>query len=279
LGYFTASDGVRIAYSDEGAGRPLVLLHGLMAHKGFFREQQSLARDFRLITIDLRGHGESRAPAAGLSVERLADDVAGLVETLDLEGAVGIGWSLGASVLWHVLAGPAGSRFDGAVVVDMTPRVMNDGSWTHGLDPETCDARRSAMNEDYKAFASQAGQAIFAQPISAERRADADWSSGELARNDPAAIIALWDSLVALDVRPLLGRIDHPTLVIHGAHSQLYDAATAAYLVRALPNARAVEFAASGHAPQIEEPELFNHTIRDFADELSRAPVRHSHQI
>jgi pimeloyl-ACP methyl ester carboxylesterase len=273
LRHFTASDGVSIAYRDEGAGRPLVLLHGLMAHGGFFRAQRELEREFRLLTIDLRGHGLSPALAESLTVERLGADVTELVEALDLEGAVGIGWSLGATVLWHVLAGPAGDRFDGSVVVDMTARVMNDSSWSLGLDPEACEARSAAMKADFQAFAAQAGQAIFAQPVSAERQPDADWASAEFARNDPAAIIALWQSLVALDARALLGRIDHPTLVIHGARSQLYDRATADHLVRSLADAREVEFEASGHAPQIEQALLFNRTIREFAAELTRSPA------
>lgn len=277
--FFTASDGARIAYRDEGAGQPLVFLHGLMAHGGFFGAQQELAHDFRLITIDLRGHGRSPAPLASLSVERLGEDVAGLVEELELEGAIGIGWSLGAALLWQMLAGPAGRRFDGAVVVDMTARVMNDPGWSLGLDAEACEARSSAMTEDFAAFAAQAGQAIFAQPVAPERQPDADWASREFARNDPAAIVALWQSLVGLDARPLLERIGHPTLVVHGARSQLYDGATAAHLVRALPNACAVEFAGSGHAPQIEEAGLFNRTIRDFAARLRRAPVAQANEI
>lgn len=276
LRHFTASDGVSIAYGDEGSGRPLVLLHGLMAHGGFFRAQRELERDFRLVTIDLRGHRLSPAATEGLTVERLGADVTELVDALDLRGAIGIGWSLGATILWHVLAGPAGNRFDGSVVVDMTARVMNDSSWSLGLDPDACEARSAAMKADFKAFAAQAGQAIFAQPVSAERQPDADWASREFARNDPASILALWQSLVALDARPLLGRIHHPTLVVHGARSQLYDDATADHLVRTLANARAVEFAASGHAPQIEQSELFNRTIRDFAGALTRSPANHT---
>ena len=62
---FTASDGARIAYRDVGQGTPIVLLHGLMAHGGFFDKQAPLAERFRLISIDLRGHGESRAAASG----------------------------------------------------------------------------------------------------------------------------------------------------------------------------------------------------------------------
>jgi pimeloyl-ACP methyl ester carboxylesterase len=241
-----------------------------MAHGGFFREQEALAADFRLITIDLRGHGESQgAPAP--TVERIADDVAGLVEALELDGAIGIGWSLGATVLWHVLAGPAAARFAGAVVIDMTARVRNDSLWELGLSPEACAARSLAIREDYESFAVSAGQAIFAQPIAAAQGGLAGWVSREFARNDPSAMAAVWESLVAQDMRALLGSIRHPTLIVHGAHSSLYGDGTAGHLVAALPEARAVRFERSGHAPHLEEPELFNATLKDFAGRLSRA--------
>lgn len=277
--HFTASDGARIAYRDDGDGRPLVLLHGLMAHSGFFDAQAALARDFRVIAIDLRGHGASRSADAALTVEQLASDVAGIADTLGLEGAVGVGWSLGASVLWHVLAGPAGGRFDGAVVIDMTARVMNGEDWQLGLSPEACDARTAAIAGDFEAFAVGAGQAIFAQPIADGCRDRADWASFEFARNDPGTIGSLWASLMGQDFRALLAGIEHPTLIVHGAHSQLYGATTAEHLVRVLPNAEAIEFEASGHAPQIEEPEKFNRIIREFADRLTRAPAPPTSQI
>jgi pimeloyl-[acyl-carrier protein] methyl ester esterase len=282
--HFTASDGARIAYRDEGEGRPLVLLHGLMAHSGFFAGQQPLARDFRLIAIDLRGHGASEAGGA-LTVGQLARDVAELSETLDLQDAIGVGWSLGASVLWDVLSGPAGRRFAASVVVDMTARVENLDGWDLGLSPEACALRSAAIAADFRTFAMAAGQAIFSQPISDRMRETANWASAEFARNDPATIGAVWQSLVAEDFRPLLSRIRQPTLVIHGRHSQLYDAATAEYLARALPNAREVEFEGSGHAPQLEQGDLFNAAIRDFADRLSRAtqpqtkPQTQTHEI
>ena len=272
---FTASDGARIAFADEGGGRPLVLLHGLMAHSGFFAPQGDLAADFRLVSVDLRGHGESRATLGAPTIERLADDVGELAAHLGLEAAVVVGWSLGASVLWRLLAGPASARFAGAVVVDMTPRVLNDESWTLGLSREHCEARSAAIRDDFAAFAAAAGAAIFAQPPTGESRALADWAGAEFARNDPAAIGALWRSLAAEDVRALLPGIRQPTLVVHGAQSHLYGADTADHLVEALPDARAVRFEASGHAPHLEQPELFNRTIRDFAAALP--PVRTVH--
>jgi pimeloyl-ACP methyl ester carboxylesterase len=272
LQVFTASDGARIAYRDSGRGTPLVLLHGLMAHGGFFAGQAALAEHFRIVTIDLRGHGESAGDAgAAPGVERMAADVAELAEALGLDGAIGVGWSLGATVLWHVLAGPAARRFAGAVVIDMTARVKNDAEWDLGLSPEACEARGIAIREDFESFALTAGQAIFAQPVAPEHRTLADWASLEFARNDADAMASIWASLVRQDMRALLDRIQHPTLIVHGGRSELYGEDTASHLVAALPHARAVRFENSGHAPHLEEPELFNTTLKDFADSLSLA--------
>lgn len=270
MSYFTATDGARIAYTDEGSGRPLVLLHGLMAHSGFFEKQRALADRFRIIAIDLRGHGQSQLDGKAPTVEDAGEDVAAIVEELGLEGAIGIGWSLGAAVLWQVLSGPAGQRFAGAVIVDMTPCVQNDGQWELGLSSEMIDARSAAIRDEFPSFAVNAGHAIFAQPVAEENRALADWAGEEFARNDAGAVGALWASLVGRDFRPVLGRISQPTLIVHGAHSQLYGSGTADHLASALPNARIIRFARSGHAPHMEQPELFNRTIQDFAASLPR---------
>lgn len=266
--HITVRDGTRIAFRDEGAGRPLVLLHGMMAHGGFFERQKDLGQAFRLVSVDLRGHGQSPGDASALTIETLAEDVAELVEQLDLEGAIGIGWSLGASILFRLLSGEASRRFAGAVIVDMTPKVLNDGGWTLGLSREMCEARRQAMADDFPSFGAAAGSAIFAQPVRGDLEPLAAWAGGEFARNDGGAIAAIWSSLVEEDARAALPRIAQPTLIVHGAHSQLYEAATAQHLAAALPNARAVTFSRSGHAPHLEEPARFNTLVREFAASL-----------
>ncbi len=268
---FTASDGVDIHYEDEGAGRPLVLLHGLMAHAGFWREQRSLADNLRLIAPDLRGHGRSTADPATVTVERLVADLEELAEALDLRDAVVVGWSLGAALAWPLLAGPTGRRFAASIVVDMTPRILNEGDWQLGLSPELIDARAAAFRGDFAAFAAAAGPAVLAPPQEGGSPALAAWAAAEFARNDPAAMGALWASLATQDNRPLLPGIAHPTLILRGAHSYLYGVETARYLASALPRARMIEFDRSGHAPAIEQPQLFNTTIKSFVAELEPA--------
>jgi len=270
LRHFTASDGVRIAYRDEGAGRPILLLHGLMAHGGFFDAQRPLANDFRLITLDLRGHGASMGRGLRPTVARIAQDIEELSAHLGLEDVLGVGWSLGASVLWRLLAGSAAHRFAGAVVVDMTPCVQNDGDWTLGLSPDHCAQRSAAIRQDFLAFAATAGRAIFTDPDQGSS-SNGDWAITEFQKNDPLAIETLWESLASEDYRGGLGAITQPVLIVHGAHSHLYGSATADYLAAAIPNSRRVQFDQSGHTPHMEQPDLFNQVIQDFAASLPQA--------
>jgi pimeloyl-ACP methyl ester carboxylesterase len=269
LSAFTASDGAEIAYHDEGEGRPLVFLHGLMANAEFFVEQRALtAQGFRVIRVDLRGHGRTASGAAEPTLDRLAADVGELAERLGLEGAVAVGWSLGASVVWRLLAGRWSPRFAGAAVIDMTPCVLNHDGWTLGLSQEHVDARRQAITDDFATFAAAAGAAIFAQPLDARTAAMAQWAADAFVRADGRAVSALWASLVEEDFREALGRIRQPMLVVHGAHSHLYGADTAEHIVAALPNGRGLQFDRSGHSPHLEQPERFNRALSDFAASL-----------
>lgn len=242
-----------------------------MAHSGFWDAQAPLRDRFRLIAPDLRGHGRSQAQAGSVTVDRLTRDIEELVAAMDLRDAVVVGWSLGAAIGWLLLTGPVGPRFAGSVVVDMTPRIANGGSWSLGLSPELIEARAAAFRDDFENFAPGAGQAILAPPIDEEKSRLAAWAGAEFARNDPAAMGVLWRSLAEADQRDLLPQVSCPSLIVRGRHSYLYGPDTARYLQRSLREARIVEFASSGHAPNLEQPELFNKVVNDFAARLQPA--------
>jgi pimeloyl-[acyl-carrier protein] methyl ester esterase len=255
LQFFTASDGARIAYRDEGHGVPLVLLHGLMAHGGFFREQDVLADKFRLIRIDLRGHGASTKDGDRSSVERIAADVAELAAALDLRNAIGVGWSLGATILWHVLTGAAADRFAGAVVVDMTARVLNDEDWDLGLSAEACAARSAAIREDFESFAARcrSGDPSPSRSRTARARSPTGRASSSPATIPPPSPRCgpRWSNRTCA---PSSQGIRHPTLIVHGAQSRLYGEDTADHLVAALPDARAVASTAPATRPISSSP-------------------------
>ncbi|PTQ09995.1 hypothetical protein CLG96_12675 [Sphingomonas oleivorans] len=263
---FTSSDGAAIVYDDEGHGPPLLCLHGLNAHAGFYAPQRDALVDrFRIIRPDFRGHGRTAA-SGELTVERLAADVTELVQALDLRDAIGIGWSLGAMVLWHVLLGPAAPAFAGAITIDMGPKVLDEGDWHLGLIDESL--RVGEADEDAAARGRRIANAIVAKGLGEERAPLIAQMAAEIATVDLDAVAAINRSLVAQDLRDRLAEIRTPMRIAYGARSQYYAPETSHFLGRALPQARAVAFPRSGHAPQLEEPEAFNRMIIDFAADL-----------
>lgn len=99
-GYMTTSDKARIYYEDRGKGIPLIFVPGHMCTTKFFQKNAlELEKDFRVVTFDPRGFGNSSKVLHGNDIERHADDIRELIEFLGLEEAVLMGWSLGGSVV------------------------------------------------------------------------------------------------------------------------------------------------------------------------------------
>jgi pimeloyl-ACP methyl ester carboxylesterase len=278
LGQLKLNDGLTMAYADQGGGRPLLLVHGWGASGRFFHEQQSaLQNDFRVVTPDLRGHGAT--PFAGApSVEMLAGDLVALANSLDLEDAVAVGWSMGAMVLWRALGLGLTNRLAGMVVVDMTPRIVNDADWKLGLkggyDLKAAGAARRAMLSDWPAFVAAMARSIVAEGLEAERRRLVEWLALAVERNAPEPLAHLWGSLAEQDFRADLGGFGLPTVIAHGERSQLYPLETSLWLQSRLPDARRAAFGRSGHAPHLEEPEAFNQLIAEFAASLPAPGTR-----
>ncbi|MFV3126282.1 alpha/beta fold hydrolase [Niveispirillum sp. KHB5.9] len=271
--YLVTSDQARIAFDDAGAGRPLLLVHGWATHAGFFRPQlEDLARAFRVVAIDLRGHGRSRGADADLSIDLLARDVAELADHLDLRDMLVVGWSMGAMVLWRALLDGLTARTAGMAVIDMAPRVINGEGWELGLRGSSAakSARQSlaAMVANWPAVAPRVAGRIFAEGGEAEHATLRHWAEAEVAASDAPAMARLWSSLIAQDFRADLAPLSLPVLVAHGNRSRLYSAATAQALAALLPRAVTVGFDGSGHAPHLERPESFNRTLTQFAATL-----------
>lgn len=272
----TNSSGGRLVYDDEGAGRPLLFLHGWAAHAGFFAPQRdALAREFRVISPDLAGHRRSAAGSqAPLTIERLADDLLALCRHLDLRDAVAVGWSMGAMALWSALLAGAEAHISGQIIVDMSPRILNGPGWQLGLKGGSTGGSapggptgrtEKAMRANWAAVAPRIARRLFAGGLEAERAGLRRWAEAQIAAANGEAMARLWGSMLAQDYRPHLPRLGTPALVVHGALSQLYALGTAEFLAHSLPQARLCTFARSGHAPHLEEPETFNRMVADFA--------------
>jgi pimeloyl-[acyl-carrier protein] methyl ester esterase len=268
-------DGDHLAYTDVGTGRPLLLLHGWAMRGDLFASQaHGLAAHFRVIAPDLRGHGDSSKLRAGQDLTTLGGDLEMLVRHLELDGAILCGWSMGAMVAWDHLVRHGGAGIAGLVVVDMAPLITNEPGWDLGLrDGRTAAeaARMTAgMRSDWDRFCRGFVPRIFAGEAPEPASSAQALSAAQVA--DVESMVQLWSSMIRTDFREALQAIDLPTLIVTGARSQLYAAATGEWLEAHMRRASRAVLEQSGHAPHLEEPERFNQLIQQFSERL--APVK-----
>lgn len=271
-------DGAAMSYAEAGAGAPIVLVHGWAANGAFFRDLASeLAKSHRVYTLTLRAHPGSEAGQAPLTIETLADDIAHFFERLDLRGATALGWSMGAMALWAATP-RIGARLNGLIVEDMSPRLLNDANWAHGIssgyDAGDIAGTVSEINADWRAYVTRFAPRMFAASMREACPELEAWAAGEMAKCDAPAMAAFWASMAAQDFRPALARISTPMLVIHGGDSQVYDDGATAFIAQTAPNAKRVVIPGAGHVPHLEAPDDFLNHIEAFVRDTRRPDLR-----
>ncbi len=255
-----AVNGVSLHYEDEGAGTPLLLIHGFPLASNIWKRQiEGLKKDFRVIAPDLRGFGRSEAPSAGYSMDSYSDDVAGLMDHLGLRSAVVCGMSMGGYVLLNLLDRYR-ERIKGACF--MVTRC--------GADDADGKARRTALAEEVMRsgvdVAAEAFARILFAPGAVERTPEiaAEIADLMLGMNRDG----LAGGLVAMRERPdYCGRLSGfrlPALVIGGAQDQAIPVEESRILARLLPDASLVIIPDSGHMVMMEQPEAVNSALAGF---------------
>lgn len=257
-----------MAYADDGAGAPVLLVHGWAAHGGFFDALRTkLGKSHRVLTPTLRGHPGSGHGVTPLTIETLAEDIAHFCETLDLKGVIALGWSMGAMALWAA-APKLGARLSAIIVEDMSPRLLNDASWRCGLSSdygaEDVAGTLKEINGDWPTYVARFAPRMFAPGLSAARPELVAWAVAEMSKADPENMASFWASMAAQDFRAALPSITQPMLVIHGGESQVYPDDATAFIARTAPNAKRTVIAGAGHVPHHEAPDQFFEIIEAF---------------
>ncbi|KAJ1619933.1 Alpha/Beta hydrolase protein [Pavlovales sp. CCMP2436] len=136
LGWLVTDDGVRLRYSERGAGNEgagtVVFLHGWAANGRWFDHNAPLAKEIRMVTLDYRGMGESEHPGHGSRVSRIAADVRCLLLKLNIERAVLCGTSLGYTVIMSYLELFGYERIVGVSFVDQSATMYYKPGWALG---------------------------------------------------------------------------------------------------------------------------------------------------
>jgi len=151
----TTKDGTQIYYKDRGSGQPVVFSHGWPLSADAFEDQMFYlsSRGYRCIAHDRRGHGRSSQPWNGNDMDTYADDLATVVEELDLKNAVHVGHSTGGGEVARYIGRHGTKRVAKAVLIGAIPPVMLKSAANPGGTPlEEFDKLRAAVQADRAQF-------------------------------------------------------------------------------------------------------------------------------
>jgi non-heme chloroperoxidase len=240
---FTTKDGTQIFYNDWGTGQPVVFSHGWPLSADAFEDQMFYlaSRGYRCIAHDRRGHGRSSQPWNGNDMDTYAEDLATLVETLDLEDAIHIGHSTGGGEVARYI-GRYGTRrvAKAALIAAVPPLMLKTAANPGGLPISVFDGIRAGVQADRSQFFKDLSVPFYGYnrpgAKASEGVRDSFWLQGMRA-GFPAAYFCV-KAFSETDQTEDLERMNVPTLVIHGDDDQIVPFSDAGELqAKLLPHA------------------------------------------
>jgi non-heme chloroperoxidase len=231
----TTSDGTQIFYKDGGTGRPVVFSHGWPLSADAWDEQTMYLgqRGYRVIAHDRRGHGRSSQTWDGNDMDTYADDLAALVEALDLRDAVMVGHSTGGGEVARYIGRHGTARVAKAVLVSaIAPLMLKTAANPGGLPIEVFDQIRAGFSADRSQFFKDLGAPFYGanRPGSqvSQGLRDAFWLVGM-----QGSFKGEFDCIKVFsetDLTEDLQKFDVPTMIIHGDDDQIVPIGASALL-------------------------------------------------
>ncbi|MDP9164465.1 MAG: alpha/beta hydrolase [Actinomycetota bacterium] len=252
----TTSDGVRLHVRDEGSGPTVLLVAGYgAAAASWFLQVEALRGTYRCVSLDRRNHGRSGRPAYGQRMSRHAADVGEVIDQLGLDDVLLVGSSMGANVALSYVDLFGTRSLRGVVLVDQTPKMINDNEWDLG----------------YVGLTREGAEEWVRQFPNGVRALHAEVSPEVLTRTQDGPAFSLEDTRDLLrdhtfaDWRDVVARIDVPVTAVAGRQSPVWPWRSSAWIADAAPDGRLVVIDDCGHAPMVERPAEFNAALAEVA--------------
>lgn len=271
-GCLETSDGAKIYYEDYGEGQPILLVHGWLCSSRFWRKNvPDLGNEFRVVTLDLRGHGNSCKAMTGHTIRQYACDVREITEHLGLREIVLVGWSLGGPVvLSYYEQFVKDSRLKALGLVDTAPFPFSSAGWNcHVLRDYNYDAMNAAfanLAASPRKFAIDFTNRMFKQNPS---DADMDWVVAEMMKTPTWIAEAVYSDFLMSDYAKSLPTTKVPVIVFAADSGVFRDGiAMGKAIASQVPQGTFIPFHDAGHILFYEQPQKFNTALADFVKAL-----------
>jgi len=235
MAYIKAKDGTDIYVKDWGSGQPVVFSHGWPLSADAFEDQMFFlaSRGYRCIAHDRRGHGRSGQSWGGNDLDTYADDLATVVETLGLRGAIHIGHSTGGGEVARYVGRHGTARVAKAVLIGAIPPLMlKTPTNPAGTPIEAFNQLRAAVQADRSAFWRDLSLPFYGYnrpgATISEGVRESFWLQGMMA-GFPASYFCI-KAFSETDLTEDLKRFDVPTLILHGDDDQIVPIGVSALL-------------------------------------------------
>jgi len=255
-------NGVKLAYYVYGEGEPtLVFVVAWVATAEFWAYQVNyFSQNFKMVTVDMRGSGESDKPADNYTLDLFVDDLNSIIEELQEKNIVLIGESMGASIAIKYVTKYPG-KVSKLVLMCGTPKIMSTDDFPHGQSSEVLDRMLTSAQESHSRFLRTFMELVFPEP-GAEYLKELGF---ELCQKTPEEIAMNFaNNFMKEDLRPLLGKINIPTLILHGENDMACPLGGAKYMHEKIPGSKMYIFKGKGHCPSITAADMFNKILEEF---------------
>lgn len=264
-GLVEAGDGALIYYEVAGDGPPILFVHGWMMSSRFWvRQVEGLSRDFTVVTMDLRAHGNSSKVLHGHTVPQYARDVRAVIEALKLDGVTLVGWSLAGPVVLDYWSHYGADRLRALTLVDTTPFPFSPDAWNahrlKGHDYDRMNAVCASVFADHEAFARRFIDNMFTS--GAASAGDMRWMLAESMKTPAAAAVAIYSDFLMRDYTAVLPTITVPTTVF-AADSNIFERGVeqGRWVASQIPGAAFAGSDTGGHVLFCEDAAFFNAAV------------------
>ena len=212
------ADGTALFVRDRGQGAPVLFVHSWALSSAMWDYQVTplLGQGYRCIAYDRRGHGRSDEPAQGYDFDTLADDLATIIDTLDLDSITLVGHSMGCSEIIRYLTRHGGAKVARVVLLSpTTPFILKTDDNPGGIDGALFAAVRGQWTRDFPKWTDDNATPFVVPETSRGLR---DWLRQMMMQASLPVLVACNKSLVETDFRQELAALSTPVLLIHGDH-------------------------------------------------------------